>query len=78
MQSPDPTAAVAYSLSVLESTIYLLKRAEFQELVFEGFYDPFRDLIMNIDTLDDTGNLLTAETLLQALQEPQRMFLSFT
>lgn len=75
-QSPDPTVAVANSLSILESTLFLLKKADFQELVFEGFYEPFRDLVLNIDTPDDAGDLLTAETLLQALQDAQCMFSS--
>jgi ubiquitin thioesterase protein OTUB1 len=74
MQSHDPSLAIANALSILESTLPMLDEAGFQRMVFEDFYEYFRNIIQNINTPDDNGNVLTAELLLFYIQEPQCMF----
>lgn len=74
LESLDPGMLIANSLSILESTLPALDQAGFQRIVFEDFYECFRDLIQNVSKPDTAGNLLTKKTLLAALQEPQCEF----
>ncbi|KAH9887088.1 cysteine proteinase [Cubamyces lactineus] len=71
LNATEPALAVTSALSVLESTQPLLEQAGFQSLVFEGFYEPFVELINAIINPREDGRLLTITSLLEAFNTPE-------
>ncbi|KAI0691111.1 peptidase C65 Otubain-domain-containing protein [Cytidiella melzeri] len=72
LTSTSKELSVATALSLLDSSLDVLKAAGFQELVFEDFYDVLANLIRHIVVPNNnTNELLTPETLLQAFQDPE-------
>ncbi|KAI0821438.1 cysteine proteinase [Irpex lacteus] len=69
--SPSKDIAVATALSLLDSSLDVLKAAGFQDLVFEDFYDVLVNLIRHIVVPGPDGQILTSATLLQAFQDPE-------
>lgn len=69
--SPSKDISVATALSLLDSSLDVLKAAGFQDLVFEDFYDVLVNLIRHIVVPGPDGQILTSATLLQAFQDPE-------
>jgi len=69
LTSSDQYTAVSSALSLLESTLPVLKRAGFQELVYEDFYDILASLIRQILIPNQDGAILTPSALLAAFQD---------
>jgi ubiquitin thioesterase protein OTUB1 len=70
LNSLDKDLAVMTALSKLESTLPMLEGVGFQRMVFEDFYETFRDLIQSIIQPGPVG-VLDASTLLVAFQTPE-------
>jgi len=71
LTSPDPSLAVATSLSHLDSTLPLLEQAGFQPIVYEDFYESLTSLINEVVTPGASGKTLTKQTLLEAFQHAE-------
>lgn len=71
IHSPKQTLDVAKALSLLESTLVMLKAAGIQELVYEDFYDVLISLIRQIVVPEPDGSTLTPEILLEAFQDAE-------
>lgn len=65
------TIVVAKALSLLDSTLVILKAAGFQEMVFEDFYDVLISLIRQIVVPEPDGSTLTLPILLEAFQDAE-------
>ena len=73
LYSPKQTLDVAKALSLLDSTLVMLKAAGIQELVYEDFYDVLISLIRQIVVPEPDGSTLTPEILLEAFQDAEGM-----
>ncbi|KAH8114898.1 cysteine proteinase [Phellopilus nigrolimitatus] len=71
LTSRNQTIDVAKSLSMLDSSLLILKAAGFQELAFEDFYDVLISLIRQIVVPEPDGSTLTAPILLEAFQDAE-------
>ncbi|KAI0088117.1 cysteine proteinase [Irpex rosettiformis] len=71
LQSPSPDISVATALSLLDSSLDVLKAAGFQDFVFEYFYDVLVDVIRSIVIPGQDGKTLDEEGLLKAFQDPE-------
>ncbi|KAI5118472.1 hypothetical protein M0805_003733 [Coniferiporia weirii] len=69
--SRNQTVDVAKSLSLLDSSLLILKAAGFQELVFDDFYDVLISLIRQIVVPEPDGSTLTTSILLEAFQDSE-------
>lgn len=73
LKSRNQTIDVAKSLSLLDSTLLILKAAGFQDLVYEDFYDVLISLIRQIVVPEPNGSTLTEAILLEAFQDAEGM-----
>ncbi|PAV15687.1 cysteine ase [Pyrrhoderma noxium] len=71
LKSRNQTIDVAKSLSLLDSTLLILKAAGFQDLVYEDFYDVLISLIRQIVVPEPNGSTLTEAILLEAFQDAE-------
>ena len=74
IKSKNQTIEVAKALSLLESSLLVLKGAGFQELVYQDFYDVLASLIRQILIAEPGGSVLTTPVLLEAFQDPEGMW----
>ncbi|CAL1697925.1 unnamed protein product [Somion occarium] len=71
MHSDDPELNVMRAISTLETTPAMLSSVGFQELVFEDFFDIFKNLIMRIVQPEPGKSRLTARALFDTFNNPE-------